>query len=166
MSYDGESFKAGLALGRLLWQPPGKVPFLNTGLGWTADPAYLVKDAGTYLGEQRGRYWYKARDGYAVCCYLITPYPRLESSIMLASTVGDYAEKYWSGISARPNIEFDEYGLHWYAEWTYGWYDVVVGSSPFPTVDARGNTFSSAADVVRYVLRAASVRAYHTVNGT
>lgn len=157
---DKDSFLMGLRVGLTLGRPP----FPNTGLGWTADPAYLVKDADTYLGEQRGRYWYKARDGYAVCCFLVTPYSRLESSIMLASTNYDYAIK--NGFTTiPPNIEFDEYGLHWYAGWAYGFYE-VVGSSPFPTVDARGNTFTSYADVVRYVLRAASVRAYHTVNGT
>ena len=166
MSYDEASFRAGFALGRALWRPPASVGDVDTGLGWKANPNYLARDAGEYLGTQEERNWYKYADGYAVCCFLITPGPpyfRLASSIMLASTTPEYATK--TGYSTvGPDIEFDEYGLHWYAGWRLGMYDRIVGSSPFPVVDTQGYALTSAEEVVRYVLQAAGVRSYRVVN--
>ena len=47
MSWDAESFKAGLAAGRLLWRPPAQV------LGWCRGDA-LVTRAGTVLSTNNG----------------------------------------------------------------------------------------------------------------
>lgn len=66
MSYDEASFKAGFALGRALWKPPRMKTDIDTGFGWTADPAYLVYNADTYLGRVGGRQFYKTNSGWAV----------------------------------------------------------------------------------------------------
>ena len=55
MSYDADSFKAGFALGRILWRPPTLRGDQDTGLGWAADPEYLVYNAGTFLGTCNDR---------------------------------------------------------------------------------------------------------------
>lgn len=42
MSYDAASFKAGFALGRMLWRPPYyTTQYIDTGLGWRAKADYL-----------------------------------------------------------------------------------------------------------------------------
>lgn len=69
MSYDADSFKAGFALGRMLWRPPTMNTGIDTGLGWTADPDYLRFAANTYLGRSNDRNFYKSRDGYAIAVY-------------------------------------------------------------------------------------------------
>lgn len=70
MPYDEESFKAGFALGRVLWKPPSRMKNVNTGLGWTAKKEWLRYDAGTYATANSNRpYISKVNDGWAICVY-------------------------------------------------------------------------------------------------
>lgn len=45
MSYDADSFKAGFALGRILWRPPGIIPHVLPDIGWTASPKLIIDDS-------------------------------------------------------------------------------------------------------------------------
>lgn len=69
MSYDAESFKAGFAVGRMMWRPPTLIGTVDTRLGWTADPAWLVYDAGTDLGSNNYGHYYKRNDGWAIAIW-------------------------------------------------------------------------------------------------
>lgn len=69
MSYDAASFMAGFALGRLIWQPPTLIGEVDTGLGWTANPAYLVYDEGADLGSNNYGHYTKRYDGWAIAIW-------------------------------------------------------------------------------------------------
>ena len=68
MSYDAESFKAGFALGRMLWRPPQNTN-VTPGVVWTADPQFLIYTAGTIYCENSGTRtpYVKSRRGQAIC---------------------------------------------------------------------------------------------------
>ena len=72
MPYDAESFKAGFAIGRLLWKPPIKRASGDTGLGWAANPAWLTYSAGIVATAPTGNRtpYTKPNDGWTVICTL------------------------------------------------------------------------------------------------
>lgn len=137
-----DSFSAGMLTGMMLWRENGRAK-KDTGLGWSADPKYLIHDAGTYLGYLYGwnRRFYKKYDGYAISvwsgwCYR-TDYQGFITAPGLIST--DRAAAVNSLMSESDYIEFDYLGLHWYANFSYG----NTGSqlqfeTPRPVVDFSG----------------------------
>lgn len=86
--YDKSSFLAGLAVGRLLWKPPNVPHNKDTGLGWNAEPAYLLYDADTYLGSNIGwgRNYYKGYDGWAVCAWVDGAYQNWHGPYLISTS--------------------------------------------------------------------------------
>lgn len=144
MSWDRDSFLAGLAAGRVLWTPPG----LTGGLtGWTANHAFLIHDAGTVFCENSGSRTphTKVNDGKAVCCIVTNSnagefgghwtYPYLISTSLDAARAACPSGS--SGYS-----EYDYAGLHWYCfsaaayNQTYGGATDAV--SDWPVFDWQG----------------------------
>lgn len=68
MSYDAESFKAGFALGRLLWRPPTQL-YDPLDLGWICDPQFLRYEAGTDLGVNNYAHYVKRYNGWAIAIW-------------------------------------------------------------------------------------------------
>lgn len=70
MTYDRDSFLAGLAVGRAMWQPPSLIGEVTPGILWTADPEYLVYDADMWLctmsNDFYNRDFYKTNNGIAL----------------------------------------------------------------------------------------------------
>ena len=144
MSWDRDSFLAGLAAGRALWTPPRSSGELT---GWTADPAFLIYDAGTVFCENSGSRtpFTKVNDGKAICCIVTNAnageygggwtYPYLISTSLDAARASCPA-----GISGYS--EYDYAGLHWYGfgatSYNQNWGGASDVISDWPVFDWQG----------------------------
>lgn len=172
MSYDADSFKAGFALGRLLWRPPARVT-ADTGLGWSAYPEYLTLTAGDYLGRvgissyySYHQYpYYKTGDGVAVGVFV---YNRMNGEVnycgpILLSTASANVrfERRHSGYSDvtyfTANGETLQYaGLTWYVNANGAWGNPSnYTKGLLPLFDAAG--YTALEDICRAILRRARV---------
>ena len=152
MSYDAASFKAGFALGRMLWRPPTQAGRngQDTGLGWGADAQFLVSDKDIYLGSNgpdTHRHFYKTYDGVAAGAFLnVYSFDYLSGSYVrwylptLVSTIASNAQSYsWDFQPTHidqhgASIDVDYKGLHWHISAEYGYriiYPYSLGALPF-----------------------------------
>ena len=167
MSYDEASFKAGFALGRALWKPPRTKTEIDTGFGWTADPAWMMYDADTWIGTNGGRSYYKGRNGWAVVAWCnpaintggIQPGTWYGAYIIStdsnAAAIKDYNGSIHTDVP-NPHAPLQYLGLTWYFS---------VGSQfPARYDDFRTSaqiftgTYETKQDIARAILQAASVR--------
>lgn len=174
MPYDATSFKAGFALGRMLWRPPTKSGVIDTGLGWTADREWLTYAAGivaTAPGSSRTPYT-KTNDGWTVICTLYNGDDGQHGGdwcdVVTISTVRDNA------VTTVPNASiwirtYTYLGLTWYAgvngqNAIYGGCTRLV--SNYPEIDMEGGqvVYNRAGDptiieaVFLQIMQAAGVR--------
>ena len=141
VSWDRASFLAGLAAGRILWTPPRAY-----GRGWTADPAFLIREAGAFCTNSGSRTPHtKVNDGLAICCTVTNanagewgggwtwPY--------LISTELDAVRARCPGQSFG-YVEYEYAGLHWYcgcaAAYNQNWGGATDVVSDWPVFDWEG----------------------------
>ena len=114
--YDKDSFLAGLAAGRALWQPPD-----YHAERWTCDPAYRVYFAGTDLGYSADRHFYKTSDGLAVGVYAKgwrAPTGPWYGPILI-STNPNAVRYYYGSTHLTYSGTFQYMGLTWYLNWEH-----------------------------------------------
>lgn len=139
MSYDADSFKAGFALGRLLWRPP-VISDVDTGLGWTMPSEYAVRDAGTLLctvdGSSRSPYS-KRYNGIAACVILKNFTNSLGTWVgpILISTVEQNTYYLANGDDRILINSFLYDGLRFYVDRENHTSPVYGGGSQIPTSD-------------------------------
>lgn len=156
MSYDEASFKAGFALGRALWKPPRMKTDIDTGFGWTADPAYLVYGEGTFLGQLNERYFYKIESSWAVSAWSINREPSGWNSPVLISTSQDAVKYRCNGTQLGYEYSFEYLGKTWYSNGQYALTGgEVVDSANRPIVDCQYHDYRQS---MIDVLQAAHVR--------
>lgn len=160
MSYDADSFKAGFALGRILWRPPTLRGDQDTGLGWAADPEYLVRAEGYWICNVGSRVFSKYVDGPAIA---VTQDHCTSNWVgpMLISTVREYVYTTQGPGQAIGTFEYG--GLTWYASYSY-WLPDANYSSHVPVITAADgtwpNTSQGGVDMAKYVMRKAHLRIY------
>lgn len=174
MSYDEASFKAGLAVGRMLWRMPSTYEN-NTGLGWICNPAFLKKIELEWMcsidwSSNLTRNYYKLYDGQAVAVFNFN---------RQSSTPSSYSGTDWSGpilISTEPlyvwyrtrgdgfNADLGPSGSFQYLERTWYFCDTYAfhyssirsyNAGTLPIIDSNG---ASAVDACIMILQAANVR--------
>ena len=119
MSYDADSFKAGFALGRMLWRPPQNTN-VTPGIVWTADPQFLIYAAGTIYCENSGTRtpYVKSSRGQAICV-IITNANANEAGghwtwPYLISTDSDATKSSRPSAGINNAVTFTYLGLTWY----------------------------------------------------
>lgn len=154
--YDKDSFLAGLAAGRALWQPPdyfaGK---------WTCDPAYRVYFAGTDLGYSANRHFYKTSDGLAVGVYAkgwSAPTGPWYGPILI-STDPDAVRYYYGSTRLTYSTTVQYMGLTWYLNFEHHFQNPsrygYGALTPWP-----GGQYSGAVTLVEAIFRTAGVIVY------
>ena len=139
---DRESFIKGLQVGLMLGRPP-----YVYGRGWTANPEFLISEAGTVFCENSGSRTphTKVNDGLAICCTVTNanaaewyggwtwPY--------LISTELDAARAQFPGCHSGYS-EYDYLGLHWFCFCAEPYNRVFGGAtdviSDWPVFDWQG----------------------------
>lgn len=168
MTYDKASFLAGLRTALSL----GRVNGSDAGLGWTADPGWLVYSAGetlaTYIGSTRSPFT-KYADGWAICGVMVNYYEPLNNITwtgpILISTNQDFAA-YNNGIGTnlREFTAVTYAGLTWYANHMYSNAPNYGGGSQvpdtdFPVIDAADRTlYPNISEVALEILRRSHAR--------
>lgn len=171
MSYDADSFKAGFALGRMLWRPPQDTN-IAPDIGWTADPEYLVSTAGIELvqyggGSSRTPY-IKQTNGLALCCVVTNlgpVYSQYWTGPLLISTDKNYVRYMVGDMLLLESNTISYLGLTFYLnrdywnspQWSGGDQTPVTS---FPVFDASGYsvTASDMTSVALAIMQAANVR--------
>lgn len=147
MSYDAASFKAGFALGRMLWQPCSVRPLSSPPLL----PIVDLSDRSTWtaavpLTEYAGGYYYGAATG-PVLLYFLTA----RSTIMISPEPGVRRLSFWSvdgNPSTASSIETDALSAV-AANGLYYFYDTHVANLlPYPPSAAYWLTAASVQDAL------------------
>lgn len=163
MSYDAASFKAGFALGRMLWRPPALRGDQDTGLGWSADPSWLIYDPDIYLGRANDRYYHKQQGGWAIA-FFSHQTPSLWTGPVLVSTEYSAVEEYYKNAYGQyvgyisPNDSFTYAGLTWYVNHNYRYQ-----TNNFETGNVRYWQYEDVIDMTSWgiqILKAAKVRVH------
>lgn len=116
MAYNRESFLAGLAVGRAMWRPPMQTGEVPVEVRWTADPEYLVYDAGLWLGHARNYLYnynyYKTSNGKAIGVFGVDyTYTGLGCYGPILISLDPASTHYnWSGTAGSVVID----GITWY----------------------------------------------------
>ena len=159
MSFVLKDFQAGFALGRALWKPPRTKTDIDTGFGWTADPACLIYNAGTFLGQLGGfdhRYFYKTENEWAVSAWSIHREPSGWNSPVLISTSQDAVKYICNETQLGVEYSFEYLGKTWYSNGQYALSGgEVVDSANRPIVDCQYHDYRQS---MIDVLQAAHVR--------
>lgn len=117
MSYNSDSYMAGLALGRLLWRPPS----VMTALGWDADRRCLTFRANTVLAsaDHSSRTPYiKTNDGWAICVIAEntcdSQFGGNWAWVYVISTYEAATKFHIPGFSEIGTLSYQYLGLKWY----------------------------------------------------
>lgn len=151
MSYDAASFKAGFAVGRMLWRPPTLRGDQDTGLGWSADPTWLAYAAGTDLGTSNERHFYKANDGYAIAVYAVDAEGNWRGPVLISTNLDYVATNY-----VRSGDQFTYLGLTWYVYHGYHYINATYTTPLRIWTDWSGNWPETA----KQIMQAAKVRVH------
>lgn len=142
---------------RLFHESVSGTSVIDTGLGWYADPLYLMANAGVTATGQEGsdtpRTYYKAYDGVCVAAY-INGDP-LKGPIIVSTVEQNamgYTEPSW--LTPEVNGSFTYLGLTWYYYGSYWVVKSAVSSTLLPVINYD---WASVADAAKAVLEAAAV---------
>ena len=123
-------------------------------LGWTADPAYVIYEADTYLGTCGGRVYYKENDGKAIAVWRQDDATAWRSPYLF-STVPENVRYYYGGTHLGPEDSFEYGGVTWYLNGLHAWQNLPY-STPLPVVINPPGT--TQAEYQINIMEAANVR--------